>query len=106
LIDPRLEGKVVLITGANNPYGIGAAIARAFATQGAKLLLTYLRISPEQYGISAAEAERATKPGEAFYHAIQMKTIVEVQNDIKAMGGLTQLKGLQGKSLTVRVKLP
>ncbi len=40
MIDPKLEGKVVLITGANNPYGIGAAIAHAFAAQGAKVLLS------------------------------------------------------------------
>jgi 3-oxoacyl-[acyl-carrier protein] reductase len=72
MIDPKLEGKVVLITGANNPYGIGAAMAHAFATQGAKVLLTYLRLSPEQYGINAEEIQHATKPGEPFYHAIRV----------------------------------
>src|ERR1017187_5456923 len=43
MIDPGLREKVVLITGANNPYGIGAGIARAFAAQGAKIFLHYLR---------------------------------------------------------------
>jgi NAD(P)-dependent dehydrogenase (short-subunit alcohol dehydrogenase family) len=31
MIDPGLKEKVVLITGANNPCGIGAGMARAFA---------------------------------------------------------------------------
>ena len=41
--DPGLKGKVVLIIGANNPYGIGAATARAFAAQGARVFLHFLR---------------------------------------------------------------
>lgn len=87
MIDPRLEGKVALITGTNNPQGIGAATAHAFATQGAKILLTYLRISSEQYNVSAEEAQRATKPGEPFYHAMRMKTADDVVASIKVTGG-------------------
>ncbi len=34
-----LKDKVVLITGANNPCGIGAAIAESFAKQGSKIFL-------------------------------------------------------------------
>ena len=43
MIDPRLHDKVVLVTGGNNPYGIGAAIARAFASQGSKVFIHYFR---------------------------------------------------------------
>ena len=43
MIDPGLKDKVVLITGANNPYGIGAATARAFAAQGARVFLHFFR---------------------------------------------------------------
>ncbi len=41
MLDPLLKDKVVLITGANNPCGIGAATARAFAAQGARVFLHY-----------------------------------------------------------------
>lgn len=61
MIDPGLEGRTVLITGVNNPEGIGAATARAFASQGARLLLTYLE--PEEQE-SAVMPEH---PGEERY---------------------------------------
>jgi NAD(P)-dependent dehydrogenase (short-subunit alcohol dehydrogenase family) len=37
MIHPGLNEKVVLVTGVNNPYGIGAAIAKAFASHGFKV---------------------------------------------------------------------
>ena len=43
MIDYGIKGKVALITGANNPQGIGAATAFAFAQQGAKVVLVYKR---------------------------------------------------------------
>ena len=39
MIDPGLTGKVALVTGGNNPYGIGAAIAREFSSHGAKVFI-------------------------------------------------------------------
>ena len=44
MIDYGLGGKVALITGANNPEGIGAATALAFARAGAKVVLVYKKI--------------------------------------------------------------
>ena len=49
----RLQNKVVLITGVNNPQGIGAATAVAFAREGAKLALVYKKI-PHEYNESRA----------------------------------------------------
>ena len=45
MIDYGLKNRVALITGANNPQGIGAATAIAFAREGAKVILVYKRVS-------------------------------------------------------------
>jgi NAD(P)-dependent dehydrogenase (short-subunit alcohol dehydrogenase family) len=39
MLDSGLKDKVVLVTGGNNPFGIGAAIARAFSSQSANLFI-------------------------------------------------------------------
>lgn len=79
MIDPGLQGKVVLITGANNPYGIGAGIARAFAAQGARIFLHYFRQGEPAPGAAGT-------PGESFYHAQQAKSADEVITELRRMG--------------------
>ena len=44
MVNYGLKDRVALITGANNPQGIGAATALAFAREGAKVALVYKRI--------------------------------------------------------------
>ena len=44
MIDYGLNDKVVLITGTNNPQGIGATTALAFAREGAKVVLVYKKV--------------------------------------------------------------
>ena len=44
MINYGLKDRVALITGANNPWGIGAATAFAFAREGAKVVLVYKRV--------------------------------------------------------------
>jgi len=87
MIDPKLEGKVVLVTGANNLKGIGAAVARAFTRQGAKVLLSYLRLSPQEFGINQSEADQAAEAGLPFYHARRAESAAQVVDAIKAEGG-------------------
>jgi 3-oxoacyl-[acyl-carrier protein] reductase len=79
MIDSGLEGKVVLITGANNPYGIGAGIARAFAAQDARIFLHYFR-----QGDTTPGADNT--PGESLYRAQQTKSADEVLAEIRRMG--------------------
>jgi len=83
MIDPGLEGKVVLVTGANNPCGIGAALARALAAQGARLFLHYFRPPDVQ---AKAQAEKTLLPGEAFYAAQRSKSAAEVLAELHKIG--------------------
>jgi len=84
MIDPGLNGKVVLITGANNPHGIGAAVARAFAAQGSRLFLHYFRqndaCAPRE------EMEEAGTPGLSFYRSQLTKSADEVVAGIRKIG--------------------
>ena len=48
MIDYELENRVVLVTGANNPQGIGATTVLAFARAGAKVALVYKKL-PRAY---------------------------------------------------------
>ena len=47
MIDYKLKDKVVVVTGANNPQGIGATTALAFAKEGAKVVIIYKKIARE-----------------------------------------------------------
>ena len=44
MADYGLKDKVALITGTNNPQGIGAATALAFAREGARVVLVYKKV--------------------------------------------------------------
>ena len=87
MIDANLKNKVVLITGANNPHGIGAAAAHAFGQEGALVFITYLRLPPEKFGLSNARVRRASSPGLPYYHALRTRTAEEVVQSIRSEGG-------------------
>jgi 3-oxoacyl-[acyl-carrier protein] reductase len=93
MIDPHLQGKVVLVTGAN--HGIGAATARAFAAQGAKVCITYYRGSAtnvhgeSRYSESELEeARRAGVGGDALYRAMQQQSAEALVREIRSRGGI------------------
>ena len=48
MVDDGLKDRVVIVTGANNPWGIGATTALAFAREGAKVVLIYKKL-PRAY---------------------------------------------------------
>jgi 3-oxoacyl-[acyl-carrier protein] reductase len=87
MIDPGLRGKRVLVTGANNPLGLGAAIAEAFAAQDADLFLTYLREEPEAFGVDATAAASARAAGEALYRARNADSADTALSRVRGHGG-------------------
>lgn len=85
MIDPQLSDKVVLITGAN--HGIGAATARAFAAQGAKIFITYFRPPHDYSEAQLQQAKDAQIPGDALYRVGQQQTIDPLLAEIQQAGG-------------------
>lgn len=83
MINTGLNGKVVVVTGGNNPKGIGAATARAFATEGGFVFIHYFRSKPgpgkDSSGISA--------PGWEWYEAAQTLSGESVAEEIRGRGG-------------------
>ena len=55
MVEYGLKDKVAIITGANNPQGIGAAAAMAFAREGARVVLVYKQI-PRAYDPAKTDA--------------------------------------------------
>jgi len=84
VIDPGLKDKVALITGANNPFGIGAAIARALASHGALVFIHYFRQATDG---SDVDHPKEQAPGLAFFFEQQEKTADEVVTSIRQSGG-------------------
>jgi 3-oxoacyl-[acyl-carrier protein] reductase len=76
----RLTGRVAIVTGADNPHGIGAAIAKSLAAAGVRIFLHYFRRS------SAVHTD-ASEPSEIFYRAQQSKRPEEVLTAIQHLGG-------------------
>jgi 3-oxoacyl-[acyl-carrier protein] reductase len=88
MIDTGLEDRVVLVTVGN--HGIGAATAKALAAQGAKVFISYLRLSPLDYGIDPGEAQRARAPGLPLYHGVQTRSADGVIEEIREGGGFAE----------------
>ena len=60
MIDYGLKNKVAIVTGANNPWGIGATTALAFAREGARVVLVYKKI-PRAFDESKTDKNGVTE---------------------------------------------
>ncbi|MDJ0597125.1 MAG: SDR family oxidoreductase [Pleurocapsa sp. MO_226.B13] len=85
-IYPSIKEKVVLITGAN--HGIGAATAKTFASQGAKVFLTYFRESCEYSSDELNKAREKGIGGVLLYRANQQQTSETIVDEIRSEGGI------------------
>ena len=80
MINYGLKDKVALITGANNPQGIGATTALAFAREGAKVALVYKKI-PRSFAESKIDRNGADR-----YFAANAGNAALVESKLKEMG--------------------
>jgi 3-oxoacyl-[acyl-carrier protein] reductase len=88
VIDPGLQGKVVLVTGAN--HGIGAATAKAFAHVGASVFIAYLRLPPLGTTSQSITEESEATPGLTLYNFRRSLSANKVVEEMRAQGGNAQ----------------
>ena len=99
MVDYGLNDKVVLVTGTNNPQGIGAAIACAFAEQGAKVALVYKKMD-----LPYDEKKAVGNSFDAYYKALAgdcskveetikklTKDYIIIESDISDESAITQI---------------
>ena len=80
MIDYGLNGRVALISGANNPQGIGATTALALASEGAKVVLVYKKIA------RAFDASKIDTNGTDRYFAANAGGTDEVEHRLDEIG--------------------
>ena len=80
MVDYGLKDRVAIITGANNPQGIGATTALAFAREGAMVVLVYKRLP------RAFDEKNIDKNGVDRYFAANAGNADVVEGKLKAMG--------------------
>ena len=79
MINYGLKDRVALITGANNPQGIGATTALAFAREGAKVVLVYKRI-PRPF-----DPDKTDKNGADRYYQANAGDASMIESKLKEM---------------------
>ena len=79
MVDYGLKDKVAIITGANNPWGIGAATALALAREGAKVVLVYQRVD------RPCDAAKTDRNGPDRYYGANAGDAAAVESKLEAI---------------------
>ena len=79
MVEYGLKDKVVLITGANNPWGIGATTVLAFAREGARVVLVYKKVA------RAYDERKTDRHGADRYYAANAGNADVVEEKLRAM---------------------
>ena len=79
MIDYGLKDRVALITGANNPWGIGATTSLSFAREGAKVILVYKKVD------RPFDASKTDKNGVDRYYSANAGDTALVEEKLKEM---------------------
>jgi len=80
MISYGLKDKVALVTGINNPQGIGATTALAFAHEGAKLVLVYKKIARH------FDETKTDRNGVDRYYAANAGNADEIERRLQELG--------------------
>jgi 3-oxoacyl-[acyl-carrier protein] reductase len=87
MIETGLEGKVAVVTGGNNPSGIGAAVAKSLAEQGAAVFIHYFRQGAPGRDKEEAKTVDHTTPGLDLFYAMQLKSAEDIVRAVRDAGG-------------------
>ena len=79
MVDYGLKNRVAIITGANNPWGIGATTAFALAREGAKVVLIYKKV------FRPFDMTKMDKNGVDRYYGANAGTADVVESKLKEM---------------------
>ena len=79
MVDYGLKDKVAIITGANNPWGIGATTTLCFSREGAKVVLVYKKLP------RAFDESKTDRNGVDRYFAANAGDAAVVESKLKAM---------------------
>ena len=80
MVDYGLKDRVAIITGANNPQGIGATTALTFAREGAKVVLVYKKLP------RAFDETKTGKNGVDRYFMANAGDAAEVEGKLRQLG--------------------
>ena len=79
MVNYGLKGRVAIITGTNNPQGIGATTALAFAREGAKVVLVYKKV------LRPFDEQKTDKNGVDRYYQANAGNADVVEQKLKEM---------------------